>query len=66
MIKAEYARLTEPYLVYLAAHDAEVTLPIGTTFKLFVKHRKQYIGEYMDERYGAIMVDTEDAEKVTV
>jgi hypothetical protein len=58
------AKLTEPYLVYMAAYDADVTVPAGTEFELLVKVRDEYIGVYDHPQYGEITVTTEYAEKV--
>jgi hypothetical protein len=58
------AKLTEPYGVYLAAYDVDLTLPAGTEFELLVKVRGEYIGIYTHRQYGEMTVTTKDAEKV--
>lgn len=61
----EYAKLTEPYTVYLAVHDVEVTLPAGTEFTLYAKVRNTYMGVYQHPQYGEFVVDTPDAVAIT-
>jgi hypothetical protein len=56
-----HAQLTEPYVVYLAMHDTEVTLPPGTEIELIGKHRGEYFGLYQHLKYGEIFVQTPDA-----
>jgi hypothetical protein len=53
--------LTEPYTVYLAAHDVDLTLPVGTEFVGLVSVGGEHIGWYQDPKYGAISVITHDA-----
>jgi hypothetical protein len=55
------AKLTEPYLVYLAMHDVDVTLPIGTEFELIAKARGNFYGLYQHPQYGELCVDTAHA-----
>jgi hypothetical protein len=59
------AYLTEPYTVYLAAFDIDVTLPAGTEFDLYVVARGDYIGIYTHPDHGPITVDTPHAVRVT-
>jgi hypothetical protein len=59
------AQLTQPYLVYLAAHDTDVTLPIGTEFELIARVRDEYFGLYQHPKYGEIAVQTSDAIEIT-
>jgi uncharacterized membrane protein len=58
------AKLTEHYLVYLAAHDVDVVIPATTEFELLVKVRDEYIGIYTHPQFGEITVTTKYAEKV--
>lgn len=62
---ARYASLTQPYTVYLAVHDVDVTLPAGTEFELYAKVRDGYMGVYQHSQYGEFVVDTKDAVEIT-
>ncbi len=58
------ARLTEPYLVFLARHNVDVTVPTGTEFEMIAKLRDNYYGLHQHPQYGEICVDTKDAIEV--
>lgn len=61
----ERATLTQDYLVYLAAYDADVTVPAGAEFTLFAKVRENYLGMYAHPEYGDITVTTPHAVRIT-
>ena len=55
------AILTQPYTVYLATYDTDVTLPAGTEFTLYAKVRANYIGVHKHPKYGELIVETPEA-----
>jgi hypothetical protein len=55
------AWLTEPYHVYLAARDIDVTIPAGSEFDVMAKVRTNYFGLYQHSLYGEICIDTQHA-----
>jgi hypothetical protein len=57
----EHAKLTQPYLVFLAVHNVDVTVPAGTEFEMIAKLRDEFYGLYQHPQYGEICVQTKDA-----